>query len=133
MQALVRRRHQLSDTGLEVFFAGHSSLYLTFKSPGERDAVAGACHLLPFQAACAQGCVHGGLITSWLQYQSQPSLLTCCAGFIEQASGLQLSQRGSRARWRRDWQQGRVSSFDYLLFLNRHAARRMLDGTWASA
>lgn len=35
----------------------------------------------------------------------------------------------SRDRWTRDWVNGRVSNFDYLMYLNREAGRSFKDLT----
>ena len=40
-QALIKRTYLLKDIGLEIFFSGRNSLYLTFKSNGDRDRIAG--------------------------------------------------------------------------------------------
>ena len=51
------------------------------------------------------------------------------AGLIEQQAAAQLQSAGSRRRWTRDWQRGRVSNFEYLMFLNREAGRSFKDLT----
>ena len=40
-QALIKRTYLLKDVGLEIFFSGRNSLYLTFKSTADRDRLAG--------------------------------------------------------------------------------------------
>ena len=40
-QALIRRTYLLKDIGLEIFFSGRNSLYLTFKTSADRDRIAG--------------------------------------------------------------------------------------------
>ncbi len=50
-------------------------------------------------------------------------------GLLERQSDLTLQRRKDRAAWRRDWQRGRVSNFDYLMFLNREAGRSFMDLT----
>ena len=52
-----------------------------------------------------------------------------CAGLIEGQAAAQLQSAGSRRRWTRDWQRGRVSNFEYLMFLNREAGRSFKDLT----
>ena len=39
------------------------------------------------------------------------------------------ARRRSRRRWRADWRAGRVSNFEYLMFLNREAGRSFQDLT----
>ena len=51
------------------------------------------------------------------------------AGLIEGQAAAQLQSAGSRRRWTRDWQRGRVSNFEYLMFLNREAGRSFKDLT----
>jgi len=51
------------------------------------------------------------------------------AGLIEQQAAAQLQSAGSRRRWTRDWQRGRVTNFEYLMFLNREAGRSFKDLT----
>ena len=51
------------------------------------------------------------------------------AGLIEAQAAAQLQSAGSRRRWTRDWQRGRVSNFEYLMFLNREAGRSFKDLT----
>ena len=41
----------------------------------------------------------------------------------------QCACRRSRRRWRADWRAGRVSNFEYLMFLNREAGRSFQDLT----
>ena len=40
-QALIKRTYLLKDVGLEIFFSGRNSLYLTFKSVVDRERLAG--------------------------------------------------------------------------------------------
>lgn len=40
-QSLIKRTYLLKNIGLEIFFSGSNSLYLTFKSAKERDKLAG--------------------------------------------------------------------------------------------
>ena len=40
-QALIKRTYLLKDIGLEIFFSGRNSLYLTFKTSEDRDRIAG--------------------------------------------------------------------------------------------
>ncbi|BDA48009.1 probable protein FAN at N-terminal half [Coccomyxa sp. Obi] len=89
-QSLIKRTYLLQNIGLEIFFSGRNSLYLTFKSTQERNTL---------------------------------------AGLLEQQSDLKLRKRKDRKTWRRDWQRGRVSNFDYLMFLNREAGRSFMDLT----
>lgn len=42
---------------------------------------------------------------------------------------MKLQARKGRSAWRRDWVRGRVSNFDYLMFLNREAGRSFMDLT----
>ena len=53
----------------------------------------------------------------------------CHAGLMEQQAAAQLQSAGSRKRWTRDWRRGRVSNFEYLMFLNREAGRSFKDLT----
>lgn len=48
---------------------------------------------------------------------------------MEQQSDLKLQKRRSKRQWRRDWQNGRVSNFEYIMFLNREAGRSFKDLT----
>ena len=48
---------------------------------------------------------------------------------MEQQAAAQLQSAGSRKRWTRDWRRGRVSNFEYLMFLNREAGRSFKDLT----
>lgn len=50
-------------------------------------------------------------------------------GLLEEQSDLKLQQRKDQKAWRRDWQRGRVSNFEYLMFLNREAGRSFMDLT----
>jgi hypothetical protein len=50
-------------------------------------------------------------------------------GLLEEHSDMKLQKRKSRRQWRRDWQNGRVSNFEYLMFLNREAGRSFKDLT----
>jgi hypothetical protein len=45
-QSLMKRTYLLQNIGLEIFFSGRNSLYLTFKSTRDRDRLAGASTLL---------------------------------------------------------------------------------------
>ena len=45
--SLAARTYQLQDTGLEIFFAGRVSLYLTLLTPGERNALMRAMQMQP--------------------------------------------------------------------------------------
>lgn len=60
-----------------------------------------------------------------------PSLsdCACLSGLLEQQSDLKLQKRKDRKTWRTDWQRGRISNFDYLMFLNREAGRSFMDLT----
>ena len=40
-QALIKRTYLLKDVGLEIFFSGRNSLYLTFKTSADREKLAG--------------------------------------------------------------------------------------------
>lgn len=40
-QALIKRTYLLKDIGMEIFFSGRNSLYLTFKTNADRDRIAG--------------------------------------------------------------------------------------------
>lgn len=40
-QSLIKRTYLLQNIGLEIFFSGRNSLYLTFKSTEARDRLAG--------------------------------------------------------------------------------------------
>lgn len=53
-----------------------------------------------------------------------------CAAFhslLLSQPGIQLEQMKSQEAWVRDWVHGRVSNFDYLMFLNRLANRSFND------
>lgn len=39
-QSLIKRTYLLQNIGVEIFFSGRNSLYLTFKSTQERDRLA---------------------------------------------------------------------------------------------
>ncbi len=53
----------------------------------------------------------------------------CHAGLVAQQAAAQLQSAGSQRRWTRDWRRGRVSNFEYLMFLNREAGRSFKDLT----
>ena len=40
-QALIKRTYLLKDIGVEIFFSGRNSLYLTFKTSADRDRIKG--------------------------------------------------------------------------------------------
>ena len=40
VQSLIKRTYLLENIGLEVFFSGRNSLFLTFKTTQERDVIA---------------------------------------------------------------------------------------------
>ena len=46
-QALIKRTYLLKDIGIEIFFSGRNSLYLTFKTSADRDRVAGKPAAMP--------------------------------------------------------------------------------------
>lgn len=41
--------------------------------------------------------------------------------------GLSLDRMRSRQQWMRDWRNGKVSNYDYLMYLNREANRSFND------
>lgn len=85
-----KRTHLLEDAGLEVFFPGRNSLFLTFKSPGDRD-----------------------LFVRVLRQQPE----------------LKVRHARSLSKWLKQWRQGKVSNFEYLMYLNREAGRSFKDLT----
>jgi factor associated with neutral sphingomyelinase activation len=111
LAAVARRRHALRPTGLELFFAppdgagdaaggwgGADSVFLAFRTPGERDAAAQAL-------------------------RSQPALPAAAAA----ASALLEGEAGWLARVQAAWARGDVSNHAYLTFLNAAAGRTTAD------
>eukprot|EP00884_Botryococcus_braunii_P012576 jgi/Botrbrau1/21319/Bobra.0184s0029.2 len=90
VQAIAQRVWQLEDTGLELFFGGRSSLYLTLKTKAVRDRVEAVLRRQP---------------------------------------AVRLEKRKTRRSWTNDWVAGKVSNFDYLMYLNREAGRSFNDLT----
>ncbi len=50
-QALIERTYLLKDIGVEIFFSGRNSLYLTFKTSADRDRMAGMLCGMPLHSA----------------------------------------------------------------------------------
>jgi factor associated with neutral sphingomyelinase activation len=48
---------------------------------------------------------------------------------LREQPAVQLQSQKSTRRWMRDWANGKVSNFDYLMFLNRQAGRSFKDLT----
>ena len=76
-QALIKRTYLLKDIGIEIFFSGRNSLYLTFKTSADRDRIAGMHALQVFiilahQTFCAFLCSKPYYATS-LQNVTFPS------------------------------------------------------------
>ncbi|KAK9819324.1 hypothetical protein WJX74_006280 [Apatococcus lobatus] len=88
--AIMPRRYQLQELGLEIFFTGHGSLFLTFRS----------------KSACSD-----------------------CMRTLQGLPAVQLQKFRSSKKWTRDWVNGKVSNFDYLMHLNREAGRSLKDLT----
>ena len=64
----------------------------------------------------------GGRESLYLTFQSPPAR-DAAMKLLAAQPALRLAARQSRRRWREDWRAGRVSNFEYLVFLNREAGR----------
>ncbi|GAB4819113.1 hypothetical protein N2152v2_006159 [Parachlorella kessleri] len=69
-----------------------------------------------------------GRASLYLAFKATPGREAFIRALMQQPA-LQLEHMRSRDKWTRDWVSGRVSNFDYLMYLNREAGRSFKDLT----
>eukprot|EP00879_Flechtneria_rotunda_P012868 GHRR01013438.1.p1 GENE.GHRR01013438.1~~GHRR01013438.1.p1 ORF type:complete len:516 (+),score=142.44 GHRR01013438.1:507-2054(+) len=134
--ALVRRRSSLQPVGLELFMINPSlelkqqltgpvwdapSAFLTFRSEADREAARAALAAQPTLGMAVSSLMPTSTLGNLNQPQHPHSQQLVAAGQLLEAAGGWL-QRVMMA-----WQLGKVSNFDYLLYLNLAAGRSFND------
>lgn len=69
-----------------------------------------------------------GRTSLYLVFKS-PQIRDTFMKLLMQQPNLQLEHMRSREKWTKDWVNGRISNFDYLMYLNREAGRSFKDLT----
>lgn len=146
MLNISRRTYLLEDTGVEIFFPGRNSLFLTFKSSKDRDLF-----LRVLRQQSELKLTHARPLAKWVRYWRQGKVrsasgmivvphITSLALECAEGSALRrlccehqgvvcmlLSCLLARRRPSMLWVQ--VSNFEYLMHLNREAGRSFKDLT----